>query len=286
MSDDQILGGHKGLIDDNPRHGRGVYASHPAQTPKYHTGNNTESVRRQARMIIQFPDRETFAKYRQKVPERARPLLEVLSPQSATGGVGYFDFLLQQVNESYQEKFQVSEVLSGGHIAYFFGQQAPMWSLSGALLNTRQDPWYDAFHILYADVIRGTKMAQHRLPLRLRYDNREVIGSLVACNTMLNATDETVVRLQLQFLVQRVYIRQYRDIRPTVFGGSYDSDNDVFDRAERTYTEVYASVERAREAEALETRIREEVEAEEAEEFQLDPHLQFEHQQGPHSTLA
>lgn len=243
--DETIPGGHDSLVDSDPPRGRGVYASHPASTPRFHTGNDISSIENQARFFLQFPDRQTFARYRANIPERARKLVEVLSPESAVGGTGYFDFILDSVSEQFQEKFQVSEVLSDGHVAYFFGQKAPMWTLSGTLLNTRQDPWYDAFHILYQDVLRGSQLAKHRLPLRLRYDNREILGSLVGFNANFGAENEQAVQFQTQFLVSKVYVYRYDNIYPTVVDDSEEGLEDRFDQAEATYTEMFADLEEA-----------------------------------------
>lgn len=248
MSNDFPLGGDSGLVDPSPKRSRGVYAGHPASTPKYHTGNGTDSVARQARFYIDFPDRESFLAYRRQIPERARKLVEVLSPQSAIGGVGYVDFLLSRIDESLQEKFQISEVLSDSYAAYFFGQKAPMWAMQGVFLNTVQDPWYDAFHILYTDVLRGSKLAQHKVPLRLVYDNREIIGSLLAVNTALEASNEQKVDFSAQFLVREIRIRRYDDILPTHISYTGQDDRDaLFEGTERVYTELFTDLEAARE---------------------------------------
>ena len=249
MADDIIPGGETDLLDpsSNPRMGRGVYAQHPAQTPKYHTGNGVESLATQARMFLEFSDDATFKSFRESLPERAKKLVDVLSPQSKVGGVGYFDFLMSRVSESFQEKVQVSEVLSDGHIAYFFGQKAPMWQVSGRLLNTQQDQWYDAFHILYQDVLRGTQLARHRIPLKIAYDNRVVVGSLVSMNTTLSADSETAVPFNFQILVSRVYIRQPEQLQPTDVADAIDRGLVIGKGGDGTeFSELFGSLADAR----------------------------------------
>lgn len=184
----------------------GVYSEFPAMTPKYHTGDWYDAVRTtQARMWLPFANDEAYQKYKSTLRERSRNLVDALSTFiDGARGVGYIDFALQQVSEQYQEKVQVSEVLSDGYIAHFFGQRAPMWSYSGIVLNTEQDEWYDAWHILYEDVLRGTRLAEAQIPLRLAYDTRVVTGSLVNMTTNFQAQNETYATLSFQMLVRNV----------------------------------------------------------------------------------
>ena len=187
--------------------GKGVYARFPAGTPKYNTNNNTASVRSQARMYVELPDRATYHALRDAMPLRARSLLDVLCPQSGISSVGFFDFLVSNVSTSFQEKYQVSEVLSDGHVAFFFGQRASQWQFSGTLLNTRQDNWFSAFHVLYQDVLRGSQLAKYGLELKLVYDDREVTGSLVSMSDVINSSDETQTPFNFTLLVKSVRIR-------------------------------------------------------------------------------
>lgn len=184
----------------------GVYSEFPAMTPKYHPGDWYDAARTtQARMWLPFSSESAYQSYKSQLRERARNLVDALSTFiDGARGIGYIDFGLQQINETYQEKVQVSEVLSDGYIAHFFGQRAPTWSYSGFVINTEQDEWYDAWHILYEDAIRGTRLAEARIPLRLAYDTRVVSGSLVGMSTSFQAQNETYAMLQFQLLVKSV----------------------------------------------------------------------------------
>lgn len=184
----------------------GVYSEFPAMMPKYHGGHWYDAARTtQARMWVPFATKSAYDAYRSTIRERSRNLVDALSTFiDGARGVGYIDFGLQQVNESFQEKVQVSEVLSDGYIAHFFGQRAPMWSYSGFVINTEQDEWYDAWHILYEDVLRGTRLAEAQIPLRLAYDTRVVSGSLVGMSSSFSAQNETVAMIQFQMLVKSV----------------------------------------------------------------------------------
>ena len=251
MAKNFILGGE--TLDGktvNPSKGTGVYALNPGGTPKYHTGNDIRAMSTQARLFIDLPDRASFARYRQRVPERSRALVDVLSPQSSLGGVGYFDFLLQNINEAFQEKFQVAEVLSDGFVSYFFGQRAPIWNFSGALLNTQQDQWYDAFHVLYQDVLRGTRLAQNGVSLKLSYDTRVIEGALVAFNTNMSEALETAIQFNAQIVVTRMYIRNTENLRATDVAALINDSDSFTEKDRAAFTAVFGSLEAARDTSA------------------------------------
>lgn len=230
---------------------RGIYGNFPAFSPKFHAGNFTDTFRTQARLYVPFPSAAAFDAFQGALSERVREYARALSivdgPEDKR--LGYFDFFLQRANESYQEKRQVSEVLSDGYVAYYFGQRAPVWSYSGVVLNTRQDQWYDAFHILYEDVIRGTRLADLGLSVRLSYDTRTVVGSLDAMSTSLSADNETFAPFQFQVLVHRV-IYGPTNVSPTIVR-EFDSPGllgAVSDIAEfRVSTAMTDSLKKARE---------------------------------------
>lgn len=197
----------------------GVYSapSNPLLLPKYHPGNGWETFQTQARMYVPLPTESAFTAFQAALSERARAFARAISivTEPEVKRLGYFDFFLQRANEAYQEKRQVSEVLSDGYVAYYYGQRAPVWSFTGAVLNTRHDQWYDAFHVLYEDVLRGTRLADLGLAVRIAYDTRTVIGSLDSMSTSLSAGNELFAPFQFQVLVQKVIYGPTR-VSPTI----------------------------------------------------------------------
>jgi hypothetical protein len=225
----------------------GVYSEWPAAMPKHHPGTHLNSTRTsQARMWLPFADLDAFEAYKKRLSQRAQDYVKALSTFiDGARGIGYVDFFLQSVNESYQEKVQVSEVLSDGYIAHFFGQRAPMWGYSGVVLNTDQDEWYDIWHILYEDVLRGTRLSEARLPVRLAYDTRVVSGSIVNMSTTLNAPNETFATLQFQILVKDVKyspssVAKTSELIATGLGSTQ------FGSADELVTSVYSGLSAAR----------------------------------------
>ena len=206
MTNREIYGGEAGLNDPTARV-RGVYAAHPAGTPKYNPSNTTAAAyESQARLYIEVPSEEIAAAIIDVMPsEEARAYAQaVIQVTGSDSRRVYLDFLLQNIQESTQEKVQVSEVLSDAYVAYFFGRKARMYNFQGTLINTAQDNWYDAWHILYNNLLRGTRLADIGFPVTIAYDWRRVTGYLVSSSSSLDANVETSVNFNFQVLVQTV----------------------------------------------------------------------------------
>jgi len=195
---------------------KGVFANHPAMTPKYHTGNRDASLEYMARFFIPFSEkgaRDSFIASFGDGPAAAlaRSLATlgdssdtVSSPDNyGTYGLGYIDFLLQSAMESFQEKAQIVDVLSDNYVTYMFGQAPPIFTYTGKLINSRQDDWRAAFTVMYQDIIRGTKLARKKLTVTLAYDNVFVTGILLNNIQTLRATDELAADFRFQMLVKR-----------------------------------------------------------------------------------
>ena len=204
-----VYGGDNSLNEGNESKYKGVYAEHPAFTPKYNASASLDSTQTtQARLYIPVPNEGLYKRILSELPARARTYADALvqrGPQFA--GRIYVDFVLQNVQEPLQEKVQVTEVLADTHIAYFFGQRAPTWNFSGIVLNTQQNQWYDAWHIVYRDILRGSKTSTYKVPVVIAYDTRRVVGSIIATTTSLRANNETFAQLNFSLLVKRVDYR-------------------------------------------------------------------------------
>lgn len=191
---------------------RGIFAEVPASTPKYarHQGEETFDFRESmARLYLQVPDYKAFlAEFAETNPE-SQKIAQVLGGtvkdgNTSTGeGNGYVDFLLQNVQHSFQEKSQVVETLADEHVAYFFGQAAPVFSYSGTLINTKQDDQAINMLRLYRDMGRGTMLAQRTTLISIRYDGMIVSGAMLSFNMGLNADMEMAVSFNFNLLVKQ-----------------------------------------------------------------------------------
>ena len=190
---------------------RGVYARNPATTPKYHTGNTDITKEYMARLFIPFTSEAARELFIATVPSHARSLAYALavSDQSATRagggdyGMGYIDFLLQNVNETFNEKMQVVDAVGDNFIAYYLGHNPPVFQYSGTLMNSYQDDWRSAFTIIYNDLLRGTMLARRKLVAVLAYDDKMITGSLNNLSQVLTADFELMASFNFSMLVKR-----------------------------------------------------------------------------------
>jgi hypothetical protein len=196
-----------GLNDVGGTGQKGVYAEFPAATPKYNASNHLAALDTQARLYIEIPDQAAYRAYLASIPPSARAYAEAMTRTTgSSGGKGYLSFFLVSAQEPLREKVQVSEVLSDTHIAYYFGQSAPVWNYSIGLINSQQDEWYDAWNIVYENIIRGTKLAENKVSVTLAYDTRRVIGSVMGSQTGLSAANELAVNGSFSILVKELQV--------------------------------------------------------------------------------
>ena len=188
---------------------QGVFALHPLSTPKYADNfgaRDAEFRETLARMYISLVDAkpETKKAYLASLPQddRVRALAKVLTKDDISGNVGFIDFFLQQADESFSEKLQVDEVLSDNYVAFYFGQDPPVFQYSGTLLNSQQDDQTTGFALAYQHLLRGTSLAKRGALLRLRYDNRIVTGTVNRMQTSLHAENELAVPFSFTMLVK------------------------------------------------------------------------------------
>lgn len=195
---------------------QGVFGLHPAMTPKYavNKGNRDNEFRdSMARMFLSLSGASTSVKRAylrslQGLGADVVALAKVLigAQTGPNGGTGFIDFFLAQVQEQYNEKMQVSEVLSDNYVAYFFGQQPPVFTFSGTLLNSFQDDQRIGMGIAYQQLLRGTQCARRGSLLRIRYDAVIVSGTVINMSQVLNADNEVAVPFNFQMLVKQYLI--------------------------------------------------------------------------------
>lgn len=196
---------------------RGIFAEVPASTPKYakQLGEERNDFREQmARLFIQVPNYEAFVKEfdpDDPTQQIAKVIGGTVSKDGSTAtdaseGHGYVDFLLQNVQHNFQEKSQVVELLADEHVAYFFGQAAPVFSYAGTAINTKQDDQAINMLRLYRDLGRGSMLAKRTTLVSIRYDGMIVSGAMTNLSLGLNAEMEMAVPFSFNLLVKQVVL--------------------------------------------------------------------------------
>jgi hypothetical protein len=201
-------------LSDTARRPKGVFAEQPGMTPKYarNQGQREPDYREtMARLFIQVgPDEyERFvASVRARDP-RSEPLARVLAGTNdgfggSNGGVGYIDFLLQQAPISIQEDISIVKTLADNYVLYTFGQNPPVFTYSGVLLNTLQDDQALNMYRVYRDMIRATQLARRKKTVRLRYDSYIVNGVATALTMTQSAGTEMSLPFTLTLVVKSI----------------------------------------------------------------------------------
>jgi hypothetical protein len=207
-SDDDIAAASKSFVLPP----RGIFAAVPGATPKWATNTGeqeTDFRETMARMFLQVKDYKAFVASFEG--SATQPIATVLGGQASektgtTGGAGYIDFLLQNVQHNFQEKAQIVETLADDHVAYFFGQSSPTFSYGGTLVNTKQDDQAMNMLRLYRDLGRGSMLASRNTLISIRYDGLIVSGAMMNLSMSLNAEMETAVPFSFNLLVKQVVL--------------------------------------------------------------------------------
>jgi len=122
---------------------------------------------------------------------------------------GYLDFFISQASMPLQEKVDVKDTLADNYVAFFFGQQPPVWSFTGWLMNTVQDDQATNFLRLYLEILRGTQLARRQKIINLKIDSYVITGAMTGISPTLNANSEIYVPFAFQLLVKRVDFVNY-----------------------------------------------------------------------------
>lgn len=228
-------------------------------TPKYILGRgprrDTQQRNTMARLFVRvdqseyddFLDSITDDQVRERLVERLAG--DPTSPRRRGEGIvdtGYMDFLLTSVSMPLSEKVQVSEALSDNHVVFAFGQNAPVWSYSGYLINSYQDDQATNFMRLYLSVLRATQLARRQKVMAMRYDSYTISGVMTNLVLSIQGANELLVPFQFNVIVKRFdFTHVTRGWVPTRPGGPFAADPllvpyDGRPRKERVLSEIVA----------------------------------------------
>lgn len=194
----------------NPRQ-QGAFGLHPLATPKYARNGRPRDAEYKdtlARIYVSLADASEPVRknYLQSLP--ADPQTQALAQVLLASGSqsGFIDFFLQQVQETWQEVVQVDKVLGDNYVAFYFGQEPPVFQYSGTLLNSQQDDQRTGFALAYQHILRGTQLARRGALVRLRYDSVIVSGTINSHSQMINAENEMAVPFNFTLLVKEYIV--------------------------------------------------------------------------------
>jgi len=216
----------------------GVYSAFPSMSPKYvrHSGARTAGhLGGLARIYVPVSSPVKLANIKKQFANRYKENSQMYAVAEQVfgttagkeSGAGYLDFVLMSVSQVLDEKYQISEVLEDNYVAFFFGQRAPMWTFSGALMNTYQDDWTMNMWRLYSEIGRGTRLAQRGLLMSIRYDSMIVTGGMTRFQWDLSSSNELFTSFSFQFLMKSITPIRGSKAKPTKLPEAYGSFNDT-----------------------------------------------------------
>jgi len=227
-----VLGGEE-LYDPNWSGVKGVYANNPGITPRYHSAEGRDRIGDDIRVArLYLTGAGTPFNVNNFYTSSA-----VTSPAQKLFTHGYIGFFINQVTETHQEKSQVVNLNGDNYAAYFTGRSPTVYTFSGSLLNTRQDPWRDMFTELYEKVLRGSKSAQHRHLVQVAYDSKVVTGIITDMTQTLQASNELYAPFSFNMLVKSIF----RELpSEDMLGAAFRGDSSLFDKAAVTVAKLDA----------------------------------------------
>lgn len=113
-------------------------------------------------------------------------------------------FLLTGVHRETREKFQILYGFDEQWMLSVFGEDVPVYTLSGVLLNLKDDKdWVRSFHSFYQEELRASVLVRRNRQAVLYYSNRMLRGYPIGRIETDDSNEETSVRFTLSMLIRK-----------------------------------------------------------------------------------
>lgn len=123
----------------------------------------------------------------------------------------YSNFIIQQVQDSRQEKQQILETFGDSYI-FFFGERPRVLSVSGLLMNTLDFNWRTEFWHNYENTLRGTKLVEQDARIYLHWDDIIVEGYMMEATARDDASTPYHIPFSFQlFVTNHTYLSTVGD---------------------------------------------------------------------------
>jgi hypothetical protein len=125
-----------------------------------------------------------------------------LLDQGGAEGVSetWSNFILQQVQEQRMEKAQVVQTF-GEDFYFFFGQEPRFLMCSGVVFAADNFKWASEFTYIYENYLRGTRCAENKARVILRYEGIIVQGMLISMSMTRSSEQPHAIPLVFNFAV-------------------------------------------------------------------------------------
>lgn len=139
----------------------------------------------------------------------------------------YIGFILVQVQEQHNEKYETLPLAGDSFASFFYGSQPSTYTFTGVALNTTQDNWRDSLEILYADYIRGSAAVRNRTIVQLKYDQRIVTGFISSFSQAIESNTQSTSQFQLSVVVTDIHYLNPKSQDRTKVITSFSSEIEV-----------------------------------------------------------
>ena len=141
-----------------------------------------------------------YPKIEGKSPEATlrKRLIEQESPS------GYFNFILQRVDESFQEKHQIVDTFGDSFVGFFFGRRQVILNISGILIDDYMSDMKSELLYLYNNYFRAHHTAKHKVLTEFGYGDTVAQGVFLSLSTGTgDVSNEVQAPFSAQFLVYK-----------------------------------------------------------------------------------
>lgn len=120
---------------------------------------------------------------------------------------GYTDFLLTNIDVSFNEKVQVNEVFGDSEVVYYFGRSPVTFNLSGIIFDDIDNNWFYKYIVAYQGVLRGSRVAQNHQLVQINLPNMTIIGTIMGTAYSQDSSRDTDIHFTMQFLAKSIQPR-------------------------------------------------------------------------------
>ncbi len=115
-------------------------------------------------------------------------------------GDGYFDFLVEQMSYSIQEKSQTIQTFGGAQATYFYGKAPVQVTFSGTLCDDLDGDQFVRFMMLYKEFLSGSEMSRKYCSCDISFPNVRFGGAFTGINISQQAERDTDIQFTATFL--------------------------------------------------------------------------------------
>ena len=139
----------------------------------------------------------------------------------------YTKFILQSVQESHFERYQIVETFNDFYV-FMFGERPPIYNFSGTLINSQNINWVQDFMLVYETFFRGTRCVEANAEVRITYGGRSIAGYILNVSNQTAAGSEEGVPFSFQMLVtKRTYLGLSSDFDTQISSGEAASQSEM-----------------------------------------------------------